>query len=743
MKHLTKVFLLGTAVLAAAACQREPMAEPNPNYNPETKEVVAQLVLNVNTGNNTQTKMSAGNVQRSGNFLGIQDVRIIPFDTGLPTSLPDHYVTLEADHKQGTQYYDLGQLFNASAINDTPTGEGAKSNRIVQLSIPVGTDAMLFYGKAINNTTGMSPESLEQNRRDRGSMVSTITQAPEDIEFSLVARLTKTKAVDDNNISVESYKQTAKLMEYIINFITNTSIAAASSPYKGYSGLGALKWKDYLLVADNTLKPLELSLKRALQSIVNIGENEYRAGYSSAVELIMTDLIAIATEAKNATPTSAPEANASRLAGFIYTHINYFFKPENESPGAQLVFKEPASIEEGVNTIGGADYFTTNFPLAKDPGDFPYGDFGIPDGAAQMGKKTVGEDAYYIEYKMPNRPLLHPEASALSAEFPPYRYTYPAELYYYVNSPLRTTSSASFDETSFYPNGYGNWYNDSKWSESWKQGYVLSDTRGVAIRDNVNYGVAMLQSSVLLDGDSFQDNRHAFSSHEDNNEFTSSQLNLQLKGILIGNVYPTVNWQFISEEADQTKYNFVLYDDSIASTSIPTTSYNYTLVLDSYCPPSTGTPNQLDIPVALEIVNNGPDFWGRDNLVRNGCTFYLLGKLRINDGETPATQHNYSNTINWPTNDVLDGSVIVKRGYQIPPIYGVDGEAVGSGVKGKSKEITRVFIQNFVTSATFKIGSTSLQNAYVTVPNLRSSQMALGLSIDLHWEDGLSFDVAL
>jgi hypothetical protein len=46
-----------------------------------------------------------------------------------------------------------------------------------------------------------------------------------------------------------------------------------------------------------------------------------------------------------------------------------------------------------------------------------------------------------------------------------------------------------------------------------------------------------------------------------------------------------------------------------------------------------------------------------------------------------------------------------------------------------------------MTSATFKIGATSLQNAYTTIPDLRASQISLGLSVDLNWREGLNFNV--
>ncbi|MBR5075128.1 MAG: hypothetical protein IKX26_07905 [Bacteroidales bacterium] len=48
-----------------------------------------------------------------------------------------------------------------------------------------------------------------------------------------------------------------------------------------------------------------------------------------------------------------------------------------------------------------------------------------------------------------------------------------------------------------------------------------------------------------------------------------------------------------------------------------------------------------------------------------------------------------------------------------------------------------------MTTANFKFDATSLQKAYVTVPDLRSTQVSLGLSVDLAWSTGLSFDSVL
>ena len=45
-----------------------------------------------------------------------------------------------------------------------------------------------------------------------------------------------------------------------------------------------------------------------------------------------------------------------------------------------------------------------------------------------------------------------------------------------------------------------------------------------------------------------------------------------------------------------------------------------------------------------------------------------------------------------------------------------------------------------MTTATFKIGANSLKNAFITIPDLRSTQTSLGLSVDLNWREGINFD---
>ena len=292
---------------------------------------------------------------------------------------------------------------------------------------------------------------------------------------------------------------------------------------------------------------------------------------------------------------------------------------------------------------------------------------------------------------------------------------YPAELLYFDNSALRVNDEAK--AVADYPDGTTPWDTDGSWT-GWTTGAVSSSTRSVAVKNNINYGVAMLQTKVILDGTSFKDNRHAIVDSEEDQELTDADVKkLKLTGILIGGQPKQLGWNYLYKNASGNTFDNIIFDNKIAGTGeIPTPGgeENYTLVFDNY---SLGTgsgvqADQTDVLVALEFENQSKDFYGKGNMVRYGGKFYLTAKLTLNDA---------TNSITWPTN------------YAIPPYTATGG----------SQDIKRVFIQDFMTTATFKIGAKSLQNALVTVPDLRSSQTSLGLSVDLQWQTGLNFETVL
>ena len=753
MKKIFSFLLVSAAVLAMAACQKEQQAVDTPENG--VKEVTTQFVLNIAAA--PSTKMTADAVQQNQNFRGIQDAKLYTFKTGVTSGTPYVLNTTATPDK----FFDFGNFFAEDALDNTTgnnqsgTNETA-SKRVLQLSIPVGVDAVLFYGKAARGTSAELP-SKDASIGATNPTSTKFTGKPEETVISAQ------KIIKDGDV-LKSYDATARLMIAVINDIMGRGVSATTDATFG--ALPAVTWAQYGhqyeidkfgvagsrypdaegIVIGHKLEGLEEILGKSYYLFTYIlpadeaagrPNGEYRAGSSAAMKRMVMDMYRVITAANSATPTNANEANAKRVADAILTRAKVYF---NADTGDSITDGNYESIE----TIKGKlidDYelynettWTENFSGAKDLNDYPYEAFGVPEGAAQLGfhcqgetipgkSETYAKDEFY--YYHPNHPLVNPTMT----EFEPRKYLYPAELWYYVNSPIRTTSSdVTYND---YPDGITPWNSSTSWTDWTFPGKVEGSTRGVAVVNSINYGVAMLKTNVIYNNvTTLYDNRYALTNHaEENQEITVTNSLLELRGVLVGGVNPRMNWQFTrkytsegnhEDLGDLSKFDGVIYDHTLGSNAVPTPNDtpNYTLVYDNYNS-SEAADNQNGVYVALEFVNKGAAFYGRDNLIPSGGVFYLVAKL-----EKPSTT---SLDGKWPTD------------HQIPPVYGV-GEAVPDGkVAGESKKIPRVFIQDFVTNATFRINQNSLQKAYYSVPDLRASQMSLGLSVDLQWISGLEY----
>ena len=113
---------------------------------------------------------------------------------------------------------------------------------------------------------------------------------------------------------------------------------------------------------------------------------------------------------------------------------------------------------------------------------------------------------------------------------------------------------------------------------------------------------------------------------------------------------------------------------------------------------------QSDVLIALQLVNDGADFYGINGMIPAGNTFYLVGSLN------------------------LAGKSLTMATRQ--PTYRVTNE-----------NITRVFVQDYKTVANITITADALQKAYSAIPDLRSTEVLFGLSVDLKWETGITFSV--
>lgn len=687
MKKNLKYAMLSAIALAGGmgftACSTDNDVEEatsiNPTYDAATGLVKSQFVLNI--ASNAKTRSSATTVQAGGaNFRGIDNTVLFAYKT----ASDKHFVNATLAGAAAAARYDLGTILAKDAVDNT----GEKSNRILELTIPVETDAMMFYGKAIKGT-------LVDNENGKITYNIPASNIATAFSFGLNQRIALTE--------VTSYTHEAALLAALLTDIITVSstYTVDTEKYPDWTGEAAITstWKNMNpTTLGRTLSPLEEKLYTAFQKLTGFTD-EFRAGSVKAIVATMKDLHKITSDVANATPTTVYEELGKNLAEEINTHIGRYFSYD---AGVVSSMKTYSNVKDAMTsaTIWNNDW---NDVITSKFQDFPTS-YGVPEGAAILAY-TASSNKF--SYKTSGNSLLDRNQAAEATI-----YQYPAELMYYANSALRTSNASK--KSDGYPNGVGNWNDDTKWDAKgdWSAigSKVTSTTRATAMAQNVNYGVAILQTTVgIKEGvASLVDNRNHFFPSETNNNVTP---NFTLKGVVIGGQPASVDWQFLPGTSET--FEKVIYDNSVggssAGISVPTdagavSSSNYTIVLDNYKAAPQNT-----VKVALEFVNNGDDFWGRENLIMKGQTFYLVAELDpTKEGLTAPEWDEY---------------------YQVPPL----------DANGASTKTTRVFIQDHMTTANFKLNSTSLQGAYVSLPDLRSSQLSFGLSVDLVWKNGLTF----
>lgn len=284
---------------------------------------------------------------------------------------------------------------------------------------------------------------------------------------------------------------------------------------------------------------------------------------------------------------------------------------------------------------------------------------------------------------------------------------YPAELTYFCNSLLRATDKDK--KSTDYEKTVADWNTDTKWSD-WTDSEVKLSTRAVAMQYNVRYGVALLKSTFKVDAGDYYDNAKTITNNEKpNQKITINGNSFKITGIVINGQPSKSDYQYLKASDgnfNQNVYDLFSEEGTVIGTEASVT--NYTLLMDNY---ATGETQQA-VTVALELVNTGSDFYGKTGIIGAGQTFYLLGTL------TPETG-------NWTATD--------------------------AGVGYPVSLAKRVFAQDFLTVANFTLNKgkdatndtddSFLKDAYSVIPDLRSTQMTFGLSVDLVWKTGLIFNV--
>lgn len=235
------------------------------------------------------------------------------------------------------------------------------------------------------------------------------------------------------------------------------------------------------------------------------------------------------------------------------------------------------------------------------------GTLGLPDGAAALRwtkDETTGKEAFAVRTATTTLDNINGIT----------RYTYPAELWYYVDSPIRTSDEKV--EKSTY--AIRSW--DDLMNYSYQGGQKIGvNTQSVAVKDPLQYGVGRLQLTLeKLTTVPLYDAKG-----EEVNYLMADKL--PLTAVIIGGQH-TVGYNFkpMGEPSD-VDARFI-YDPIVGSADDNGVYTVNTLVLQSY--------DGEKVPVVLEFENKtNQKFMGKDGIIYPNTKFYLIAQIDPAKGE--------------------------------------------------------------------------------------------------------------
>lgn len=391
-------------------------------------------------------------------------------------------------------------------------------------------------------------------------------------------------------------------------------------------------------------------------------------------------------------------ANVKALVNKLYQQVNGLTIPGGNTDAQTAKTSILAKILDGVTYEGsGNDLVITSLDgtsttTSTTREGYP-GNIGLPDGAAAMRwVATKPIDATDDGY-----PKFVPQVKVPAGNTMPLsdhdRFAYPPELYYYIDSPIKTSESS---KESAYQSA-------AKWVD--KEGddgvlnkyehddaVVASTTRSVAVKNPLDYAVGCLVTRIQAVSDNLEDNSQAAKDEEGaSSTIVVASVSLgsdkfPLTGIQIDGQYEqTYEFLPIADTNTNKATEYIVYDNDITGVYLTSTQSGsaYTLAYQS----RDGKP----VDIVLEFLNNsGKLFYGYQNgIVYPGTKFYLIGQI-------------------WPPNP----------------------EASTENID------CRVFTKDHISSVQLTIQS--LQNAYNVIPDLKTAQYAIKVDnvAVTQWSDG-------
>ena len=675
---------IGFTACSSSSDATDSTADVNPTY--DGSSVRTDFAFNITKASQGTTRTTAAYAQANNEvFLGMTHMYLVPFD-GEPGADGTVNSLNRTSASSTISNYPLGSL---AGVNET-----TNSSKVYSLAMPVGTDNFLFYAKA-DHASGSNYQMGRLASSFYTSSGANIDDAKNiysinDIHFDLVP-INTTLGSDATNI--------ANYLTAIANTTDWAGTVTTATTDGAYSALSQLYLK-----FTSSYNARSGSAESVVRLVLDLYKSAYAINHESSVGGVQTIARAICKKIETA-------VGGVKVA--ITCNSDPILIDGDDASTTDVTEVAPAATTAD-SWVAAASGFSATFPANI---DLHY----LPMGSAQLtwtGSSFAYNDSPYYT------------VGTVDANTSLSQYCYPSEILYFDNSPLRATDT--YQNAADYPKSVTGWdtkYQEAVSSSVWKDYEVKATTRAVAMTNNVNYGVAMLKTDVHLNSAAMTDNMAgiiggsataqtitAAATRDDANKTSV----FKVTGILIGGQPDNVGWNMVEQSpAVSGAFSNVIYDKEITFATEPLSTtkmtasgkpgYNYTIVLDNYN--SNKADNaQEGVMIALQIVNDGVDFYGANGMIPSGSTFYLAGKLDFDHISTGSS---------WTS-------------ATRPSTYRITKE-----------NVQRVFRQDYMTIADITISADALSKAYSTIPDLRSTEVLFGLSVDLTWEAGLSFDVTM
>ena len=622
------LFFIGMGAMALAtplflsSCSSSDDIADNPTVN-NGNAVKTAFTLSVGMPGGNSSSAKANPATRMGEdvtqaqttpvFRGMDNMTLIPF-AGVSTSVAS----------------DASRLGNSNIILPNAVANSLTSNQLTKtgnahvysdVTVPLTTNAFLFYAKAIDGTSAGTTISTDADKAKYGTLAATglSESKPESFTFSPV-QIAATLKMDKGNA--------------IATYLTNIANATAA-------GEGGKAWSAVKADASTAQGKALADLYTAFTGL--------SAGSSNNIQAAVQDLYTSLLNIKSSQTTE----NQGVIDGII----------------AKITDATYASAAEGKLTFTDA---VKGYPE----------DNNLPDGAATV--------------KWENNEFTAQTKSAYTSDAvnvgPMANYVYPANLWYRANTTIKTDDAAHGD---LYGSNDNN-FTSTSWTEilskyAEENGSVKVSTRSIALKNPIQYAVGRLDTKVTI-ANTLYDHAGQAVNVEDGG--------FPITAILVGN-QRVANWEFKPKDASTTATQYTVYDKTMPRNMVASTTgspVNHTLLLE--------TPEDQPVNIVVEFKNNsGNVFRGHNNeLIPAGAKFYMVAQLNPSAG-TGVTQPD------------------------------------GGSIKN-------VILQDYVTKANLSINTNNdeghdkgLGAAYNVIPDLRTPALSIGLSVDLTWQSGLTFNV--